>query len=168
MTELLSTKRLVLRSAELSDDNFIYHIMNDPSWLNGIGDRGIHDLSCARLHIRDSMQQSYQDRGFGMYIVSRLEQTNVPIGLCGLIDRPGLEHIDIGYALLPQFTGQGFALEAAQAMLKHGLDTLGIEKIIAITAESNTRSALLLEKLGMHFRKMIQLPGSQEKSRLFY
>lgn len=167
-TIVLESTRLQLREAALSDAPFFYSIMNSPGWLEGIGDRGIHDLACAKIHIRDNLIQNYRKLGIGMYVVCTKDEPELPIGLCGLIKRDGLEDIDIGFAFTQESAGHGYALEAAQSVMAHGKNTLKLEKIVAITSQTNWRSARLLESLGMSFQKNIQLKPDDESIRLFF
>jgi RimJ/RimL family protein N-acetyltransferase len=77
--------------------------------------------------------------------------------MCGLLKRDSLDNPDIGFAFLPQYTEQGYALEIAAATLEHARSFLHIEKISAITDPANERSIRLLQKLGMTFeRKLCQ------------
>ncbi len=104
--------------------------------------------------------------GFGLYLTER-KQDGVPIGLCGLIKRDGLADVDIGYAFLPSFRGQGYATEATAAVMAYGKNVLGLARIVAITAPDNERSARVLEKLGLTFTEMITLPGDESAVKLF-
>jgi RimJ/RimL family protein N-acetyltransferase len=96
-----------------------------------------------------------EERGHSLYVVE-LKGDPTPIGMCGLIKRDTLDHIDIGYAYLPEWRGQGYAYEAAQAVLAHA-PTLGIERLLAIVSPANVASNGLLRKLGMQFERFTQL-----------
>lgn len=169
----LETERLLLRPATLDDAEFFYRIMNTEGWLEHIGDRGIRSIEDAKKHIHDNVWQSYQDRNIGMMVVCnntpelQSNEALEPIGLCGLLRRPSLEHFDIGYAFLPTAGGKGYAIEAAKSIYQYGKDTLGIDTIVAITSPENERSGRLLEKLGMRFQKEITLSDSGEKARYY-
>jgi RimJ/RimL family protein N-acetyltransferase len=97
-------------------------------------------------------------RGHSLYLVE-LKEDRVAIGMCGLIKRDTLDEIDIGYAYLPAWRGQGYAYEAARAVLDHAT-ALGIRRLVAIVAPDNVASNALLRKLGMRFEKFTHLvPG---------
>ncbi|MEO0468197.1 MAG: GNAT family N-acetyltransferase [Bacteroidota bacterium] len=153
---ILETQRLVLREWQMSDAALVLQLLNDPGWLRFIGDRGIKNLPQAEAYIRDSLRKSYVDHGFGLYAIERKEDGAI-VGMCGLIKRPQLDDVDIGYALLEQYTGQAYALEAAEACLEYGLYRLNIPRILAITDPDNARSIHLLQKLGMTFEKKLQI-----------
>jgi RimJ/RimL family protein N-acetyltransferase len=164
--KILETDRLVLRQLVVEDDAFIFDLLNDPGWLRFIGDRGIRTLDDARNYILQGPVAMYARHGFGLYLTAR-KQDGVPMGLCGLLKRDGLADVDIGYAFLPQFRGQGYAAEAAAAVMDYGKNVLGLARIVAITAPGNERSAKVLEKLGLSFTKMVTLPGDESAVKLF-
>jgi RimJ/RimL family protein N-acetyltransferase len=89
------------------------------------------------------------------------------MGICGLFKREQLEHPDIGYSLLPDYRGQGFALEAARAVVSQARDRLGLERLNAIVAPTNGASIRLLEKLGMQEQGAVRMPGEDEDIALY-
>lgn len=164
--KVVETERLILREFILTDAPFILELVNDPSWLQFIGDRDVHTMAEARLYLQTGPLDSYQRFGFGLYLIrQKIEET--PIGMCGFVKRPSLPDVDIGYALLPQFTGQGFASEAATAVINYGKTALGLKRLAAVTAPDNSRSIKLLEKLGFHFEKMVRLAPEAQKIRMY-
>lgn len=158
---LLQTERLRIAALGLGDAGFILRLVNDPDWLRFIGDRGVHDLDSACRYLRDGPLAMYDRHGFGLYRVDR-RRDGVAIGMCGLLLRPQLPHADIGYALLPEHRGQGYAREAARAVLDYGNTVLGLRPIAAITALDNARSIILLEQLGLQRRGEIRLGAEGE------
>ena len=166
LTAVLQTERLILRRLSTDDAPFVFELVNDPDWLRFIGDRGVRTLDDAREYIRKGPLDSYSRLGYGLYAVERKEGGS-PIGICGLVRRDFLEDVDIGFALLPAFRGKGFAREAARAVMSHARD-LGLDRILAITSADNEASGRLLEEIGLHFDRMIQIPGdAAEEVRLY-
>jgi len=163
---VLETERLNLRWLSTEDAAFILELVNDPDWLQFIGDRGVRTLEDARAYIQNGPIAMYQRVGFGLFLVE-LKQSATPIGMCGLIERAGLEDIDIGYAFMPAFRGQGYAYESASAMMTYAQDTLGLKRVVAITAPDNMRSIALLTKLGLSFENMLRLGEDQPEVTLF-
>jgi len=163
---VLATDRLILRWLTLDDAPFILVLLNDPSWLRFIGDKGVRTLDEARDYLRQGPIAMYERAGFGLYL-TELKAGGIPIGLCGLIKRESLEDVDIGFAFLPQFQGQGYAHESAAAVLTHGQRNFGMQRIVAITSPDNGRSAGLLEKLGMKLEKTVKLDGRDDEVRLY-
>jgi ribosomal-protein-alanine N-acetyltransferase len=163
---LIETERLSLRQFVPEDAPFILELLNEPSFIQNIADRGVRTLADARRYIEDGPIASYAKHGFGLYLVT-LRESGVPIGMCGILKRAGLADADIGYALLPRFWSQGYAAEAAAAVLAYGRTVLGLARIVAITAPDNDSSIRLLEKLGYRFEQMVRLPNIEGESRLF-
>ena len=163
---VLETERLILRWLSAEDAAFILALVNDPAWLQFIGDRGVRTLEDARGYILNGPVAMYHRVGFGLYLVE-LKPSATPIGLCGLIERAGLADIDIGFAFLPAFCGQGYAYESASAMLTYAQDTVGLKRVVAITAPDNQRSIALLTKLGLSFVDVLRLGEDQPEVMLF-
>jgi RimJ/RimL family protein N-acetyltransferase len=163
---VLETDRLRLRHLEAGDAPFIVELLNDPDWLRYIGDRGVRNEEQAVAYIENGPARSYAEHGFGLYL-TELKAGGAPIGLCGLIKRDFLAHVDLGFAFLPHFRGAGYAFEAAAGVLHHADTTLGLRRIVAITALDNERSAQLLQKLGFYAEGTIPYPGEGEPVRLF-
>lgn len=163
---LFESKNLTLSKLEQGDAPFVLRLVNEPSWLRYIGDRGVRDIDDAKKYIVDGPQASYQTHGFGLYVV-RLKTTGIAIGMCGLLQREYLDAPDIGFALLPEFSGQGYALEAAMATMEYGKNTLNISQIVAITDHDNHRSIKLLQKLGLRYKMMVDINKAGKAAKLF-
>ncbi len=157
---ILETERLLLQKFEMSDAAFIIELLNTPGWLRFIGDRGVKTIEDAERYIQNVPVKSYKENGFGLYKVV-LKESNAPIGMCGLIKRDTLDHVDIGFAFLPAYTGKGYAYEAAKNTLMYANETLKLEKLLAIVLPDNTASVSLLKKIGMGYREHIQM-GEEE------
>jgi RimJ/RimL family protein N-acetyltransferase len=164
--EILRTKRLTLREFTEEDSAFIFKLLNSPGWLKYIGQRGIKIEDDAKDYINNKLRKSYKDSGFGFYL-AELNAGKIPIGMCGIIKREWLDDVDIGFALLPEFEGRGFAYEAASATMKYASEALGLKKISAITVPNNLASVKLLEKIGLSFTRMIRIPVDKEELMLF-
>ena len=154
--KVLETERLSLRRMNLDDAAFMLRLVNEPSWLEFIGDKGVRSLEDARTYLRNGPMDLYARYGFGHYMVER-KADGVQVGTCGLIKRDTLQDVDIGFAFLPEHWGQGYALEAARAVLEHGFRDFGLQRIVAITSPHNVASGKLLERIGMTFQGLIEL-----------
>jgi [ribosomal protein S5]-alanine N-acetyltransferase len=159
-SKIIETDRLTLSKVTEDDASFILALLNTPGWLKFIGDRGVKTIEDAQKYIQERFIKSYDDNGFGMYII-KLKNGNTPIGLSGLVKRPTLDDVDIGYALFDDFTGKGYAFEATKGVYNYGKKTLGLKRIVAIVNQDNKLSIKLLEKLGFYFEKMI-ISGEDE------
>jgi RimJ/RimL family protein N-acetyltransferase len=162
----ITTKRLIIRPFSLDDDAFVLSLLNDPDWLRFIGDRGVRTREDARRQIADKYIASYARDGVGLMAVT-LREAPAPVGMCGLIKRAGLADVDIGFAFLPEYRAQGYALEAARAVLAHGRDVLNIKRVVAITLPENTASIRLIERIGLRFESPVQLPDDKATLSLY-
>jgi RimJ/RimL family protein N-acetyltransferase len=163
---VLETPRLRLRRLSPDDAPFVLELLNDPSFIRNIGDRGVRDLEGARRYLLDGAVASHEKHGYGMDLVE-LRSTGEAAGLCGLVRRDYLDDPDIGYAFLPRFTGLGYAVEAAAAVLAHARGALGLPRVLAIVSPDNERSIRVLEKSGLRYERMITPPGEDCAIRLF-
>ena len=156
MKKILETERLVLREFSVDDAEFILNLLNTPGWLEYIGDKNVRTAEDAVSYLENGPIKSYKENGFGLW-KTLLKNKNTPIGMCGLINRESLEDIDIGFALLPEYSNLGYGYEIARATMDYANDTLRIKKVVAITNSNNIRSKKLLNKLGLHFEREIKL-----------
>jgi RimJ/RimL family protein N-acetyltransferase len=164
--EVTGTERLVLRWIDAGDAAFLFELVNDPSWIQYIGDKGVRTLEDAQRYIQNGPLDMYKRLGFGLYLVE-LKETGERIGICGLIKRGALEHVDLGFAFLPRFWRNGYALESAAAVMSYGRRMLGLSQIVAVLSHDNRRSCKLLEKLGFRFQRKVRLQANGEELDLY-
>jgi [ribosomal protein S5]-alanine N-acetyltransferase len=155
------TPRLRLRHLARADAPFILELMSDHDFLRNIGDRGVHTLEDARHYLTSGPLASYERYGFGLCAVE-LKASGVTIGLCGLLHRETHPDVEVGFALLPRFRGQGYALEAARAVLEFGTRELGLERLVAITRAGNEASIRILEALGLKYERTVRFTDDGE------
>ena len=151
---VLTTERLTLRRLSPADAEFIVELLNDPAFLQFVGDKAVRTADDACRYILDGPMASYERNGFGLWLVA-LKESDLPIGLCGLLKREALPDVDIGFAFLPDYRSRGYALESASAVLQYGRTEFGLKRIVAITDPENAGSIRVLQKIGMRFERMI-------------
>lgn len=161
---LIETERLVLHPFGESDAALVLRLLNEPSFLRYIGDRGVHDLESARKYIADGPVAGYARHGHGLMRVVR-RADGAEIGMCGVLKRDSLPDPDIGFSFFPAYWSQGYALESARAVMDQARRSLGLGRILAITSQDNEPSIRLLGKLGFRFERLLALGG--EELRLF-
>jgi RimJ/RimL family protein N-acetyltransferase len=161
----LVTPRLVLRRLEFEDAPFLVRLLNEPSFLENIGDRGVRDEQDAHRYLREGPMGMYAKYGFGLWHASLTDGT--AIGMCGLLKRDTLPDADIGYAYLPAHWGKGYAREAAEATLRHAADRFGLKRVIGVVSQGNTASIRVLEKIGMQFERMHSMRPGEPDVRLY-
>lgn len=163
---VFETDRLLIRPTSLDDKDFIFELMNTEKWITNIGNRNIKTIDDAAAYIEQRMLPQLDKLGFSNYTVIR-KKDNVKIGTCGLYDREGLEGIDIGFAFLPEYEGQGYALESANKIKQMAIVEFGMKRIVAITKKDNYQSQNLLKKLGFSFEGMTSLKDDESELLLF-
>lgn len=163
---VFETERLVLRRLTVDDSPFILRLLNEPSFLQHIGDRGVRNLADSKQYILSGPIASYERHGFGLFLVG-LKDSHTPIGICGLLKRDALDDVDIGFAFVPESWSKGYAYESAVATLAYASDTHHLKRIVAITSPGNVSSINLLVKLGFHFDRMVLMPGEKDEVKLF-
>lgn len=157
---VLETARLRLREMTDADAAFMLEILNEPAFIQNVGDRGVRTVDEAVQYLRERVTASYEKFGFGSWLVET-KDTGEPIGICGLIKRDALEDVDLGFSFLERFRSRGFAFEAAQATLSYGWTVAKLPRIAAIVAPHNVGSIRLLEKLGLQFERKVCLQPDQ-------
>ena len=163
---IITTERLHLRRLTLGDAPFILRLVNEPSWLRFIGDKGVRTLEEARGYLEKGPLDMYAQVGFGLYL-TELRDGAIPIGICGLIKRESLPDVDVGFAFLPEYWGKGYGYEAASAVLEHGKREFALKRIVAIISPDNRQSIRVIERLGMVRESSLELPGDGGKTLLF-
>jgi RimJ/RimL family protein N-acetyltransferase len=163
---ICESERLILRLLDpQTDAAFILDLLNQPSFIRNIGDRGVRTLADATRYIETGPLAMYAQHGIALFR-TELKDTHEPIGLCGLLKRDWLRDVDIGFAFLPQYWSKGYAFESAAAVIAWAREHRGITRVVAITAPANTGSQRVLEKLGLRYSKNVHSPEGQE-SRLY-
>jgi len=162
----LETRRLTLRRLTTDDVPFIVALLNEPSFLENIGDRGVRTPDDAQRYLIAGPLAMYSRYGFGLWHVAR-RADGVAIGMCGLLKRDALPDFDLGYAYFPAFWGQGFALEAAESTLNHVHRQYGVRRVVAVVSPGNQGSIRVLERAGMRFDRMLALNPDEAEVGLY-
>lgn len=163
---IVETERLLLRTFSLDDADFVLRLVNDPSWIEFIGNHMVENLEDACNYILNGPLAMYDEYGFSL-CMTELKTDGTPIGVCGLVKRDSLPEVDLGFALLPEFCGRGYGSEAAAAILAFGRSQLRIQRVLAITMPENQRSIQLLERLGFAYVSMFRLSDDEPELKLF-
>ncbi|MFB6632218.1 GNAT family N-acetyltransferase [Streptomyces sp. NPDC056362] len=150
MTEIL-TPRLLLR--RWNDDDLVpmAEINADPEVMRWIGDGSVRDLEETAEAI-ERYEEEWDEEGFGLFAVEILGSGEL-IGFAGLSVPDFLPEVlpavEIGWRLGRPYWGQGYASEAAHAVLEFALQDRGLDRVIAIAHPGNRASENVMRKLGM-------------------
>ncbi|MBO9572779.1 MAG: GNAT family N-acetyltransferase, partial [Chitinophagaceae bacterium] len=126
--------------------HFILELVNTEGWLNFIGDRNIRSIEAAEAYI-----ERINNNNDITYWTVYLRDTDTAVGIITLIQRDYLDHKDIGFAFLPEYSGKKYAFEATQVVIEF----LVHEPLLAVTIPDNHRSINLLNKLGFSFSHQV-------------
>lgn len=150
----IETERLFLRELLPSDEWKMFELDSNPEVHRYLGNNPIHRIEQAREVIA-MVRQQYIDNGVGRWAV--IEKTTGDfMGWSGLkfireYENNRIDFYDVGYRLMPQYWGKGYATESAKACIRYGFEQLGVEEIIGTANVENLQSRKALEKCGLTF-----------------
>ena len=147
----IGTQRLVIRNWQ-EEDRPLFHVINaDEEVMRFFPMRRTRAESDALM---DRIRDDNERKGYG-FAALEMKHDGACIGFAGLQDirdivpaRPG-GAVEIGWRLAPSWWGNGYASEAAQALLRFGFADLGLDEIIAFAVWNNDRSTAVMRRLGM-------------------
>lgn len=151
--ENLETDRLKLRLPTEGDAVFIQSLYNTEGFLRFVGDKHIRSRGDAVEYIRNNMLVMREAKSVCLLVVESKSDSK-QLGVCGLIKRDELDAYDIGYGFMPDSFGQGYGLEAGQAVVEYARQRSDIEELVAITSSDNEASKSLLNRLGFTYVKV--------------
>lgn len=163
---VLQTPRLLLRPLVLEDAEPLQVVFGDPAVMQ-FGD-GVRDLAWIREWIKTVIRTQYPI-GLGVLAVTIIPDP-IPIGFCGLSFYPSISpggQFEVGFRLGQHYWGQGYATEAATAILRKTFTETKIEKLACLIDPNNWRSIRVAEKLGMSLEREVMLPGYTHPDILF-
>lgn len=106
----------------------------------------------------NAMLAHWKQYGFGRWAILD-RSTQKFIGHAGLEHVAAFSEVEINYLLARSYWRQGLATEAATAILHYGFDTLRLDRVIALAHPENSASCRVLEKIGLHYQKTVELYG---------
>ena len=165
--QIAETNRLLLSKISTQDAPFILELMNSPGWLKYIGDRHVRTIEEAATYIEQNQLKCYETHGFGYYKLQVKAEQLKSIGTCGLLKRDKLDHVDIGFSLLPEYHEKGYGFEATSAIMQLAKEVFHIKTVCAITLPENKPSIHLIEKLGLTYQKKVKPFDDDEELLLF-
>lgn len=167
MTLIATSDRLYIRELTLDDAEFMLKLVNQESYKHYIAYRNIQTLSDSQSFIQKYYLDNYKNLGLGFYAIV-LKDSNTPIGINGFAKRDFLDDVDLGFAFLDEYAGNGYAYESSLALIEYAKTTLKLNRIIGFYNPSNTSSDKLLKKLGFIFEKTIISPTDNLNKNIVY
>lgn len=162
----LTMSRIILQRFTLNDAPFLKELMNTPGWLQFIGDRQIDSIQKAADYITDKFFTHFNEFGYGPVKLC-LKDTEQPIGIITVVKRDYLPYPDIGFALLPEYEGKGYAFEGSKAIIEQLTKEFNFPELYAFTEIDNIKSITLIERLGFNSDGKIKPDGEDEELLLF-
>lgn len=149
--ELLTTERLALsriRADELPDYLAFYSNEQTTATLGGV-----RAEDWVRQWLNRQIEH-WEQNGFGLWTM-RARASGAFAGRGGIrhVQIEGQDEVEIGYGLLPEYWGQGLAVEMSREALRLGFELLGLESIVSFTLPTNRRSRRVMEKLGLRYER---------------
>ena len=163
----IETQRLMLTELEDADTAFVFQLYTDPTFIKGVGDKGIRNQADANRYLHENLIGHYRSHGFGLWKVT-LKSTQEALGICGLVQRESLLYPDVGFGFLHKAQQQGVGTASASAVLDYAREQLGLSQILGITSEENLGSQKLLKKIGLHRQPNIVMPEYGEQSVVLF
>ena len=146
---MFETDRLILREFVPGDASSVFQLNNDPEVMKYTGDKPFESVESARAFLIN--YDHYKKHGYGRWAMFEKNSSDF-IGWCGLkYDSEGLA--DVGYRLLKNKWGYGFATEAASYCVKIGFSEFNFSGIIGRAMKDNIASIKVLQKIGMYYWK---------------
>ncbi len=158
----IETERLIVREVLPEDVDGFFELDSNPNVHTYLGNRPIQTKEEARKGI-EFIRQQYIDNGIGRWTMVE-KATNSFVGWTGLklmkeTVNNHINYYDLGYRLVEQHWGKGYATESAIASVNYGFEVLNLDKIYAVAAIGNTSSIKVLEKAGLIKGEVIEFWG---------
>ncbi|KAJ5939565.1 hypothetical protein N7466_002699 [Penicillium verhagenii] len=147
---------------------FLVYLYNTDLFINACGRTPVIDTASASEYIRNRIVADYIRHKHGIFLILLQDQGTdpfmfppIPIGTVSLMKgAPPNRHYlapDVGYAILPEMNGRGYATEAAKALLAWARASLGISDVFGFCDSTNFHSRRVLEKVGLRLRGIAAL-----------
>lgn len=156
MKVYIETERLILREMLPTDVDGMFELDSDPLVHKYLGNKPIKTKEEAMKAI-EFLRKQYSERDIARWAAIEKKSGDF-IGWSGLkLNMEGegfngkVNFYDIGYRFIPRYWGKGYATESAQAGLKYGFETMGLDVIVGAAEQGNIGSNKVLEKIGLQF-----------------
>lgn len=149
--EPLETERLILRTETEADLDDIYRMNTDPEVMRFVGDGSVMAASREELPELHKQSLAKKDDETFTFAAVILKETDQYIGSCWLRYDDFRDGMELGYRYIKEFWSNGYATEAARAVLKVGFKKVGLEEIFAHAYPENKASIRVIEKLGFEY-----------------
>lgn len=143
--------------------SFLVELYNSPLFISTEGKTGIYNDLQAQERIGTRFLAEHKRNGYGTYLVS-LKTTpttslveSQPIGSVSLMRGDTIKAPDIGYSIIPEMNGKGYATESGKALLDYAKRELGVSEVLGFFNANNAHSRRVMEKIGLEDRGVVKL-----------
>ncbi|PFA19262.1 GNAT family N-acetyltransferase [Bacillus cereus] len=156
---MFHTDRLQFRKYTMTDLDFYASLWGNEKVMRYIGNGTPKTYVQCKRSLESWVLPSYKN-GLGLFLMIE-KGTSTPIGHAGLVRQQvdGKEEIEIGYWVLPEYWGKGYAKEAATAFRDYGFQALGLKKLISLINPDHPASIFVARKTGMSYEKTASFHG---------
>lgn len=155
---VIETERLLLVPFAAGDVDALHELWTDPAVRLYLWDDVVIPRSTAEEIVAGSARD-FEERGFGFWALYLLDGSDELMGFCGFRTFEGTETPELLYGILPRFWGRGFVTEAGHAVIRHGFEHCGFERILGATDTPNQSSVRVMQRLGMVFEDRREFHG---------
>lgn len=150
MIPVLETTRLRLRPPHNDDLEAIYLLGANPKVMRYISNGKTLNRIEAQSDLKKRISASQLHLG---YWITELKNTGEVIGWSALKQLDDTEEIEVGYRLMEEHWGKGYATEASRRLLQYGFRELNLPRIVSVALEENCASTRVMEKVGLQYEK---------------
>jgi len=165
---LLTTERLRLRSWKENDIEAILAITKDPEVTKYLKHHKLHEIETIQK-LSEKAKHTISEHGYG-YFICEHKETGIVMGLVGLnyidIEAPYFPCYTVSWILSQSFWSNGYATEAAAALIRYGFEACNLQTIYACTTPENKASEKVMQRLNMNFVTTFAFPGMAESDPL--
>ena len=162
----ITTERLHISNIKSDEASFYLELFNDPDWIKNISDKGLRTVEAVKDYIENTVLKTFQKNGAGFFTI-RLKDSNTPVGVSTLLYRDVTQYYDVGYALMPEARGKGYASEATLALMNYTKSTFNVPYVYAITKTTNNPSMSLLKNIGFKLHEQKDIFEEGKPSNIF-
>lgn len=156
---MFHTDRLQFRKYTMDDLEFYASLWQNEKVMRYIGSGTPKTYMQCKKSLESWVLPGYKN-GLGLFLMIE-KDTGTPIGHAGLVKQQveGKEEIEIGYWLLPEYWGKGYAKEAATAFRNYGFQALRLNKLISLINPDHPASIFVARKAGLSYEKTASFHG---------
>lgn len=164
MNTLLETPRLIFRELQIEDATSMFELDSNAEVHRYLGNTPVKSKEESEKIIQ-FIRKQYVDNGLGRWALIE-KASGAFMGWAGLkLVKEEInghkDFYDLGYRLMPQYWGKGYATEAGKALVNYAFETLQIKNVFAFVDAENAASIKVLQKSGLHCESQFEYEGQK-------